>query len=121
LGEGLEESAMSLSDEKRETNAARLMQRFSDRPYSTWLTIEKQLAPYIQRLKTKRPGLLTVYKREMDEIHAAFEHDEYCLDKQLSGEFLLGFHCQRADLNQGKSNDTGNEKFNNEENNEEEI
>ncbi|MDU9048297.1 MAG: type I-C CRISPR-associated protein Cas8c/Csd1 [Candidatus Electrothrix sp. Rat3] len=98
VAEKIEEVALNVGGEKRPTNAARLMQRFSDRPFSTWLTIEKNLQPYMQRLQGSRAGFLTNRKKELDEIHAAFVADDFTSDKSLTGEFLLGYHCQRMDL-----------------------
>jgi CRISPR-associated protein Csd1 len=31
-------------------------------------------------------------------VIAMFEHNDFMNDKKLSGEFLLGYHCQRAEL-----------------------
>jgi len=99
LADSLEQWALSKAGEDRQTNAARLMQRFADHPYSTWRTIELSLAPYKARLggqSRKRQALI-------DEVHSMFDPTEdYTSDKKLSGEFLLGYHCQRADLRKGK-------------------
>ncbi|MCI0565450.1 MAG: type I-C CRISPR-associated protein Cas8c/Csd1, partial [Nitrososphaera sp.] len=46
LADSLEEWALKEAGEDRQTNAARLMQRFAERPYSTWRTIELALTPY---------------------------------------------------------------------------
>ena len=94
LAESLEVWALEESGEKRETNAARLMQRFAEHPYSTWRTIELALAPYKARLGKRALKRL----RLIDEVIASFEPDEFINDKRLSGEFLLGYHCQREDL-----------------------
>jgi len=117
VAEGLERAALKAAGEQRETNAGRLMQRFADRPYSTWLVIEKQLSPYIQRLQAKEKtiGLAVFFKKEMDNIHTSFEHDDYCSDKPLSGEFLLGFHCQRANWRGNTDIDENEENKNTEE------
>lgn len=97
VGERIEEMAMFVASEPaRSTQASRLMQRFADRPASTWLTIEKALVPYQQRLKSKRPALESAYKSILDGICSAFgSPEEFNSDKRLSGEYLLGFHCQR--------------------------
>lgn len=94
LADSLEDWALHSAGEKRETNAARLMQRFSEHPYSTWRTIELSLAPYKARLGGKSK------KRQqmMDEVIALFNPDDFISDKRLSGEFLLGYHCQRESL-----------------------
>jgi CRISPR-associated protein Csd1 len=34
----------------------------------------------------------------VDDITAAFDKDDFVADGPLSGEFLLGYHCQRRDL-----------------------
>ena len=88
--------------------AARLMQRFADRPFSTWKTIELALAPYKTRLRSKREGLM--FKREnlLDDTMAKFKADDYTNDSPLTGEFLLGYHCQRQNLRLGKD-DSQNE------------
>lgn len=96
LAERLEEYALYVGGEKRETNAGKLMQRFSERPYSTWLIVETALTPSKVRLRTRRPGFLHAIEMEMDEIHALFDADDFTSDKRLAGEFLLGYHCQRA-------------------------
>ena len=92
LADSLEQWALNKTGEDRQTNAARLMQRFADHPYSTWRTIELSLAPYKARLggqSQKRQELI-------DKVHAMFDPPEdYTSDRPLSGEFLLGYHCQR--------------------------
>ena len=94
LADGLEQWALSKAGENRQTNAARLMQRFSDHPYTTWRNIELSLAPYKARLggrSLKRQNLIS-------EVTAMFTPEEFLNDKKLSGEFLLGYHCQREAL-----------------------
>jgi CRISPR-associated protein Csd1 len=100
LAERLEEVALRAANVNRPTTANRLMQRFADRPYETWLTIYKQLDPYIRQVKASRPGFLTNINKELDAVMNLFEHDDFVSSKALSGEFLLGFHCQRLTLNQ---------------------
>lgn len=94
LADSLEEWALKDSGEKRQTNAARLMQRFADRPYSTWRILELALGPYKARLggkSAKRQQLIS-------EVIAKFKTEDFINDKRLSGEFLLGYHCQREAL-----------------------
>lgn len=95
IAERVEEVALRLGGENRSTNSARLMQRFADRPFSTWRTIELSLQPYIQRLQGSRGGFLTNRKKEFDAVISSFAKDEFSDDKPLTGEFLLGYHCQR--------------------------
>jgi CRISPR-associated protein Csd1 len=91
LAESLEEWALNKAHEERETNAARLMQRFAERPYSTWRTIELALTPSKARLGGKSKKR----QRMIDEVIASFDGNDFINDKRLSGEFLLGYHCQR--------------------------
>jgi CRISPR-associated protein Csd1 len=70
------------------------MQRFAQRPCSTWKTIELALVPYKGRLNRNNK-----YNVELDAIHDLFNDvSGYTSDDPLSGEFLLGFHCQRVEL-----------------------
>lgn len=102
LADSLEEWALSEAKENRSTNAARLMQRFSERPYSTWRTIELALTPYKARLGGKSKKR----QRMMDEVIASFNGNDFTNDKRLSGEFLLGYHCQREFLRPGSAEDS---------------
>lgn len=102
VGEQIESMALYYAKEKRDTTAARLMQRFADRPFSTWKTIEDALVPYKTRINSKAPGLLAGYKELLDNIHFLFVTEEYNSDKPLSGEYLLGYHCQRKWLREHK-------------------
>lgn len=106
LAEKLEATALSVSNVNRPTSANRLMQRFSDRPYSTWLTIYKQLDPYVRQLSSSRPGFLVNIQKEIDDVIGAFAHEDFIDDQALKGEFLLGFHCQRLALRKNKNSET---------------
>ncbi len=107
VAEKIEEMAMFVADEKpRTTNASRLMQRFVDYPSATWLIIVKGIVPYQQRLKkSKIAPLEEGYKRLLDDISDAFEVDEFNSPDKLTGEYLLGFHCQRKWLREHKLKD----------------
>jgi CRISPR-associated protein Csd1 len=95
IAERIEDVALNISGENRPTTAARLMQRFADRPFETWRTIELALQPYMQRLRVSRAGFLTNQLKELDTVQAMFKHDDFISKAALSGEFLLGYHCQR--------------------------
>jgi len=97
IADNMESFALNSGGEKRETTAARMMQRFADRPASTWRTISLSLRPYISRLKAgeKSAGFLVVRERLIDEVTNQFEESDFTDDSKLTGEFLLGFHCQR--------------------------
>ncbi len=103
IAEHIEGRALYVGGEKRDTTAAKLMQRFADHPNSTWRTIELALTPYKARLRAKRPAFLHGMETLLDEVVATFEGDEFLSDRKLSGEFLLGYHCQRQKLNPPKT------------------
>ena len=108
IAEQIEGRALFIRGSGRSTTTVdRLMQRFADRPYSTWLNIRKQLNPYILQLRTSRAGFMTNMSKEMDDVMSLFDPDEYKTDTALSGEFLLGFHLERMDL---RKNDSDNEE-----------
>ena len=102
VAEHIEGRALYVSGEKRDTMAAKLMQRFADRPASTWRTIELSLAPSKSRLRSKRPAFLHEMEKLHDTIVSSFVGNDFLDDKKLSGEFLLGYHCQRRELNPPK-------------------
>ncbi len=98
VADHIEERALHVAREKgRETGAARLLQRFAERPFSTWRTIELGLSPYRARLRSRRPGVATDMEKRLDGIMCMFQEGDFD-DRKLSGEFLLGYHCQRAAL-----------------------
>jgi len=98
VADNLEHRALTLAGENRETNAARYMAQFANHPLSTWKRLDsEQLAPYRRRLLAREPRFLGAREREIREICDLFNPDEFN-DKTLSGEFLLGFHCQRSAL-----------------------
>jgi CRISPR-associated protein Csd1 len=98
VADHLEGRALHVAGENRDTNAARLMQRFADHPYSTWRSIELALVPYETRLRAKRPTVLLRLRTLLDEVMGGFQTDDFTADRKLSGEFLLAFHCQRSAL-----------------------
>lgn len=101
LADSLERWALREAGEQRETNAARLMQRFAQHPYSTWHSIELALPPYKARL-----GARSAKRQQMiDEVISLFAPEDFISDKPLSGEFLLGFHSQREYLRTSRSQD----------------
>lgn len=111
IGEKVEETALYIAKENRDTAAAKLMQRFGDRPFSTWKTIETSLVPYFSRIKARWPGVHTELKLAIDEIIGHFDSKDFTNDTRLSGEFLLGYHCQRQydyDIKQKRINDSKN-------------
>lgn len=99
IADRLEGQALYKAKEKRETNAARYMQLFAEHPFKTWRQIELALSPYKARL-----GGAHYFTKLMDEVMCKFVIEDFNSDKALSGEFLLGYHCQRAKLWKDNSN-----------------
>jgi CRISPR-associated protein Csd1 len=91
--------AKALRDEegkqKRPTNAARMMQQFSQRPYRTWKQIHDALPPYFWRLKSRTAAW---YKDQIAEVCIKFVPEEFKSDDPLTGEYLLGYYCQWQEL-----------------------
>jgi CRISPR-associated protein Csd1 len=105
----LEQAALG-KEENRPTNAARMMQRFSSRPFDTWPTIYHRLEPYVRKLKKDSPGLLHRYETELDAIKNLFLPSDFTTDTKLDGEYLLGYHCQRSALYTKKPNEADPEE-----------
>ncbi|ASM78151.1 hypothetical protein VITFI_CDS2373 [Vitreoscilla filiformis] len=95
LADHIEGRALHVGGESRDTTAAKLMQRFAQRPASTWRTIELALVPAKSRLRAKRGGFMHEMEKLHDQIVCAFQGNDFIADSPLSGEFLLGYHCQR--------------------------
>jgi CRISPR-associated protein Csd1 len=95
IADVMESRALFKAGEKRETNAMRSMQRFADRPSSTWRNLNLAIAPYRSRLSNNG----SYYDKIISEIMDLFESEDFVNDSRLSGEFLLGFYTQRAELN----------------------
>lgn len=93
IADRLEGQALYKAKEKRDTNAARFMQLFAEHPYKTWRQIELSLTPY----KASLDGA-SYFNGLIDEVMCKFKPEDFTNDKPLSGEFLLGYHCQRAKL-----------------------
>jgi len=110
IAEHIEGRALYVSGETRDTTAAKLLQRFADRPASTWRTIELALTPAKSRLRAKRAGFLHEMEKLHDEVVCRFVGDDFLDDRKLSGEFLLGYHCQRQMLNPPKADSTAHDE-----------
>lgn len=78
-------------DDRRQTNAKRYMNAFSQHPYRTWKVIEEKLEPYLMRLEV--PERLK-YMEYIDKICALFSIEDFKNDSALTGLYLLGFHNQ---------------------------
>lgn len=107
IADVLEERTLSEAEKKRPTNATRYMQQFAQRPYSTWKQIHELLTPYFMRLGD---GAF-FYKWQIAQVADLFTPEDFVSNKPLSGEYLLGFYCQRQKMWEKKVNhDSENEK-----------
>lgn len=103
LAEHIENRALWVgSESRRDTSAEKLMQRFSERPYTTWQRIASNLQPYWSRLKAMRYPFHQAMKRRTSELVEKLG-DRFKDDSPLSGEYLLGYHCQWLELNPPKA------------------
>ena len=95
VAENTESYALYLAGEKRATTAERYIQRFAEHPFATWRNIELALKPYQERLRNngKDTGAQAI-----GEIMELFATDDFTRDDKLSGEFLLGYHCQKMEI-----------------------
>ena len=95
VAENTESYALYLAGEKRATTAERYMQRFAEHPFATWRNIELALKSYQERLRNngKDTGAQAI-----GEIMELFATDDFTRDDKLSGEFLLGYHCQKMEI-----------------------
>ncbi len=78
-------------NEKRQTNAKRYMNAFSQRPFRTWQTIAVRMEPYLQRLQI---GESLKYSHLIEEICERFCESDFVDDSPLDGLYLLGFYNQ---------------------------
>ncbi|MBN1482257.1 type I-C CRISPR-associated protein Cas8c/Csd1 [candidate division KSB1 bacterium] len=106
IADVLEERALSKAEQNRPTNAARYMQQFSQRPFRTWKQIHDLLAPYIMRLG----GKAYYYKNLIAEVEGLFDTEDFLSPKPLTGEYLLGYYCQRQRLWEKKDKSTSEEE-----------
>lgn len=94
IADVLEERALYKAKEKRATNAARYMQQFAQHPFRTWNQIHSALTPYMVRLAGAG-----FYKSMISDVKDLFVSPaDFMNDKPLSGEYLLGYYCQRQKL-----------------------
>ena len=96
IAENIESYALYLAEEKRATTAERYMQRFAEHPFATWRNIELALKPYQDRLRSRGKDTGT---QAIGEIMELFQSNDFICDDKLSGEFLLGYHCQKMETN----------------------
>lgn len=95
IADVLEERVLSEAEKNRPTNATRYMQQFSQRPFTTWKQIHELLTPYFMRLGEKAG----YYKSLIGQVECLFTTPEdFISNKPLTGEYLLGYYCQRQKM-----------------------
>lgn len=95
IADVMEERTLSEAEKKRPTNATRYMQQFSQRPARTWKQIHELLTPYFMRQGDKAAK----YKRFIEEVKVLFmTPEDFISNKPLTGEYLLGYYCQRQKM-----------------------
>ena len=102
FAERIEAVAIRTDKSNRLTTANRLMPRFVNRPHETWLILYKKLELSINSLKASKPDFLSDIQQQLDGVITLFENNQFSNNNALTGEFLMGFHCQRLALTQKK-------------------
>jgi CRISPR-associated protein Csd1 len=104
-----ERVALNLSGEQRETNAQKYMHLFSIKPCSTWVRLYDMFnVGYRRKLLNDRKRFLLKIENILQEISSQFTLEQYKDNSKLSGEFLLGYFCQLADMMNHHTNSYNN-------------
>lgn len=77
---------------KRITNARRLWNAYSMRPYQTWKTLYEKLDPYFK----KKPQNIPKYTKHINEIMEKMSPKDFENNDKLSPMYLIGFHHYNA-------------------------
>ena len=109
IAEHIEERALFLLGEDRDTNAAKLLPQFAMRPYATWVTIESLLMPYLSRIRERRPNLYLKLQTLLDDTFKRFDTNDFAHEAPLTGEYLLAYHCMRSQLWAKKADEVAEE------------
>jgi len=105
IADVLEERSLSDAEKNRPTNATRYMQQFSQRPFRTWKQIHDALTPYLMRLGDKA----YYYKNLIAEVEGLFAPEDFTVNRPLTGEYLLGYYCQRQRMWEKKAKPASDE------------
>lgn len=108
IADVLEERTLSEAEKKRPTNATRYMQQFSQRPFSTWKQIHELLTPYFMR----QGDNASYYKWLIAQVEDLFTPEDFTSNKPLTGEYLLGYYCQRQKVWEKKEKPASEERDN---------
>ena len=83
-------------EDRRETNAIRMLKAFTLRPMTTWSALWDKLRPYNKRLAQSKPGLYRYYHSVIDDILNRLSPFDPTLNQKLDDIYLLGYSHQRA-------------------------
>ena len=79
-----------------QTNAERLFTRFTMRPGQTFFTLQKQLAPYFDKLYSQgKAGLANYFKNEIAEVLDKMTKEDLTSNKAVNEMFIFGYYGQR--------------------------
>ncbi len=94
-----------------QTNAERLFTRFTMRPGQTFFTLQKQLAPYFDKLYGQgKAGLANYFKNEIAEVLDKMSKEDLASNKAVDEMFILGYYGQRNNkTDKEKENESQNE------------
>lgn len=95
VADNIEQYALDIANEKRQTAASRLMRQFTNRPSDTWKSIDLALIPYQAKLQKTARAFVINRRNEIDNIMSMFDVNDFNSKTPLSGEFLLGYSSQR--------------------------
>lgn len=95
IADKLEQTALYHANkaDQRATNAVRLMNAFSLKPYHTWGIIYHHLLPYRMQLNGA-----TFFQQKIDEVMALFKEGDFENNRPLSPLYLLGYSAQMRAL-----------------------
>ncbi|NOH03078.1 MAG: type I-C CRISPR-associated protein Cas8c/Csd1 [Chloroflexi bacterium] len=108
IADVMEERTLSEAEKKRPTNATRYMQQFSQRPFTTWKQIHELLTPYFMR----QGDNASYYKWLIAQVEDLFTPEDFISNKPLTGEYLLGYYCQRQKMWEKKEKPASEENDN---------
>jgi CRISPR-associated protein Csd1 len=64
----------------------------------------------MQRLQVSRTAFLNNQREELEKISNSFSIEDFNNNAPLSGEFLLGYYCQRQKMKQDSAENAANYK-----------
>lgn len=88
--EAIERYALQLSDERRDTNAERLMTAFARHPARSWAVLADRLRPYQSKLGPRANAL----NEGMLSVICALDIEGFT-NAPLEETYLLGYACQK--------------------------